>query len=413
MAQLLNHAQPGDVITAEDWNLVVDAINELLQAGQTSGIKINNVVPAGTALDAFKIGSLVQVVGQNFGFSIGQSKVIFEVGQTSVTVLRAQMLAGSFDERLMFMMPPIPGITPAGLTMSMKVDNGVASDNRTVFVMPVVISLIGDVFVSWRSDVAANPNPNPNPVVSTQQADFAFRFQSGTSIPATYDLTADIINSSVAVPAGLVNSIQFRENNTTITSKKIDMGKSETRDLIVRIPQIPVTFVAGTTFTLKVTATSGNVTGTEQRTFTVGQTVPQSDPNIQAIQLQPQIFNVTTGNNETDPANGRLDGSTIKLKTGRQMVIGFNVKLTQNGVYQVTIQPKQGTTLTGWGPALIDTLTTINVPSNNDQTTRLLQFGVLTATAQTPSATGTVIFKIKRDGATVEFNKEFGVELLP
>ena len=83
MAQLLNHAQPGDVITAEDWNLVVDAINELLQAGQTSGIKINNVIPAASALDPLKIGSLVQVVGQNFGFSIGQSKVIFEAGQTS------------------------------------------------------------------------------------------------------------------------------------------------------------------------------------------------------------------------------------------------------------------------------------------------------------------------------------------
>ncbi|HET6972570.1 MAG TPA: hypothetical protein VFH96_01025 [Pyrinomonadaceae bacterium] len=411
MAQLLNHAQPGDVITADDWNLVVDAINELLQAGQTSGIKIDNVVPAGSALDPFKIGSLVQVVGQNFGFSIGQSKVIFEAGGTSVTVLRAQMLGGSFDERLMFMMPPIPGITPAGLAMTMKVDNGVASDNRSVFVMPVVISLIGDIFVGFRADV--NPNPSPNPVVSTQQADFAFRLQSGTNIPASYDLSADIINSSVAVPASLVSSIQFRENNATITSKKIDMGKSEIRDITVRIPQIPVTFIAGTSFTLKLTATSGSVTGTDQRSITVGTALPVPDPKIEVIQLQPQIFNVQTGNNEVDPANGRLEGSTIKLKTGRQMVIGFNVKLTQNGVYQVTIQPRQGTTLTGWGPALVDTQTTITVPTNNDQTTRLLQFGVTTSTVQTPSPTGTVIFKIKRDTATVEFNKEFGVELLP
>ena len=191
------------------------------------------------------------------------------------------------------------------------------------------------------------------------------------------------------------------------------MGKSEIRDITVRIPQIPVTFIAGTTFTLKVTATSGSVTGTDQRSITVGTALPQPDPKIEAIQLQPQIFNVQTGNNEVDPANGRLDGSTIKLKTGRQMVIGFNVKLTQNGVYQVTIQPRQGTTLTGWGPALVDTQTTINVPNNNDQTTRLLQFGVTTSTVQTPSPTGTVIFKIKRDTASVEFNKEFGVELLP
>src|SRR5678816_3705143 len=81
MAQLLNHAQPGDVITAEDWNLVVDAINELLQAGQTSGIKINNLIPAATALDPLKIGSLVQVVGQNFGFSIGQSLSLIHISE--------------------------------------------------------------------------------------------------------------------------------------------------------------------------------------------------------------------------------------------------------------------------------------------------------------------------------------------
>ena len=409
MAQLLIHAQPGDVITAEDWNLVVDAINELLQAGQTTGIKVNAVIPGGTALDPLKIGSLVQVVGQNFGFSIGQSKVIFEAGQTNVTVLRASMLTGSFDERLMFIMPPIPGITPAGLTMTMRVDNGIASDNRSVFVMPVVISLIGDIFVGSRADVV--PNPNPNPIVSTQPASFAYRLQSGTNIPATFDLSAEILNSSVPVPAGLVGSIEFRENNSVITSKKIEMGKSEIRDITVRIPQVPLQFGAGTTFTLKVTATSGNVTGSDQRSFTVGATVPQADPAIQVIQLQPQIFIVANGNIESDPANGRLDGSTIKLKTGRQMVIPVNVKLTQPGKYQVTIQAKQGTPLTGWGPALVDTATTVDVVTP-DTSFRLWQFGVTTSTVQPPTPTGTVVFRIKRDGANVEFNKEFGVELL-
>ena len=77
MAQLLNHAQPGDVITAEDWNLVVDAINELLQSGQTTGIKLQASLPAGTDLDPIRIGLLTQITGQNFGFAIGQSKVKF------------------------------------------------------------------------------------------------------------------------------------------------------------------------------------------------------------------------------------------------------------------------------------------------------------------------------------------------
>jgi hypothetical protein len=409
MAQLLNRAQPGDVITAEDWNLVVDAINQLLQAGQTSGIKVNAVLPAGNALDPLKIGSLVQVVGQNFGFSIGQSKVIFEAGAINVTVPRVAMLTGSFDERLMFLMPPIPGITAAGMTMTMRVDNGLASDSRTVLVMPVVVTLTGDVFVGWRADVT--PNPNPNPIASSQPAAFAFRLQSGINIPASFDLSADIINASAPIPAGLVSSIEFRENNAVIASKRIDMGKSETRDITVRIPQIPATF-ASQTFTLKVTATSGPVSGTEQRTITVGATVPQLDPKIEVIQLSPQMFDITTGNFETNPNNARLDGATIKLKQGRQMVIPFNVKLTQNGVYQVTIQPKAGTTLTGWTPQLIDTQATINVPQNNDQTSRLLQFGVTTSTVNLPTAAGTIIFRIKRDGAAVDWTKEFGVELL-
>src|SRR5437899_36502 len=102
MAQLLHHAQPGDVITAEDWNLVVDTINELLQSGQAQGIKIAAMLPAGSVDQPLKIGALVQITGQGFGFSIGQSKVIFEAGSLKVTVLRTSMLVGSSDERLLF-----------------------------------------------------------------------------------------------------------------------------------------------------------------------------------------------------------------------------------------------------------------------------------------------------------------------
>jgi hypothetical protein len=307
------------------------------------------------------------------------------------------------------MMPPIPNITPNGLTMTMRVENGIAADSRTVFVMPVVISLTGDMFVNWRADVA--PNPNPNPIAALQPVSFAYRLQSGINIPASFDLTADIINASAPVPAGLVNSIEFRDaNNAVISNRQVEMGKSDTRNIIVRIPQIPAAF-ASQNFTLKVTAFSGKVTGTEQRTFTVGAQVPQIDTKIEVIQLLPQIFD-QIGNFEVEASNGRLEGSTIKLKTGRQMIIPFNVKLTQNGIYQVTIQPKPGTTMQGWGPQLVDTLATVQVPQNNDQTVRLMQIAVTASTSTPPTPTGTLIFRIKRDNAAVEWFKEFGVELL-
>ena len=66
-------------------------------------------------------------------------KDLFDVaGQTTrvgIDVLRADMLTGSFDERLLFMMPPVPGMTNAGMNMTMRVSNGIADD-----IVPVSVS---------------------------------------------------------------------------------------------------------------------------------------------------------------------------------------------------------------------------------------------------------------------------------
>jgi hypothetical protein len=420
MAQLLNHAQPGDVITAEDWNLVVDAINELLQSGQQSGIKIAATLPPGTAIDPFRIGTIVQITGQNFGFSIGQSKVTFESGNTSVSVFRAQMLTGSFDERLLFMMPPVSGLTPSGMQMTMRVSNGVAEDTRSVFVMPVVIDLTGDMFVTFRADFVPNPQPNPLESGVGKAAEFRYRLQTGINQPATFALSADILNASVPVPAGLVSSIEFRDDaNTVISSRQVEMGKNETRNITVRIPEIPTAFAAAT-FTLKVTAASGTVIGTDQRTVTVGAAVTPSDPNIEANQTSFSLIDMGTGNPETPNAqNGILDGTVIKLKVGKRGVVNFSTKLTKAGTYDITMLPKAGATLTNWAPEMtpdsvgtrVDaTRVTVTVASDNDQTLRTEKFRVTPTAGATP--TGTIVFKIKRQGSASEFSKEYGVQLL-
>lgn len=409
MAQLINRAQPGDVITAELWNLVVDAVNELLQSGQTTGIKVAATLPVGTAVDPIRIGTLLQITGQNFGFSIGQSKVIFESQTGKITIPRESMLNGSSDDRLLLLVPAIPGITNEGITMTLRVDNGVADDSRTVFVMPVVINLTGDMFVNWRADVS--PNPNPNPMQQSAAAAFAYRLQTGINLPATFDLSAEILNASVAVPAGLIGSIEFRdEGNNLIQNKRVEMGKSDTRNISVRIPAIPPTF-AGQTFTLKVTASAGSVVGTDSRTFTVGTPVPPADPNIEALQTGFVVLDEASGQPDINPANGTLDGSTIKLKVGKRIVVAFNVKLKQQGTYDVTFLPKQGTTLNNWAPQLVNTLTPITVAADNDPTSRLMQIGVTPSAGAT--ASGTVVFRIKRQTAVSDFSKEFTVQLLP
>ena len=423
MAELLKKAQPGDIITAEEWNLVIDAINELLQSGQQSGINIAALLPPGTVIDPIRIGTILQITGQNFGFSIGQSKVIFESGATSVTVLRAQMLTGSFDERLLFMMPPVPGMTPSGMQMTMRVSNGIAEDTRSVFVMPVVIDLSGDMFVTFRADVVPNPQPNPLEAGVGKFAEFRYRLQTGINLPATFALSAEILNSSVPVPAGLVNSIEFRDDsNNVITSKQIEMGKNEGRNITVRIPEIP-TALATATFTLKVTVASGSVIGTDQRSVTVGTPVTPPDPNIEANQTSFTLLDMTQGGVPATPnaSTGILDGTTIKLKVGFRGVINFSTRFTKAGTYDITMLPKQGTTLTNWAPEMTPdsvgtrspdgTKVTITVASENDQTLRTEKFRVTPTAGATP--TGTIVFRIKRQGAPSDFSKEYGVQLLP
>lgn len=407
MAQLLNRVQPGDVITAEMWNLLVDAVNELLQAGQTSGIQIAAMQPAGTQGEPIRISTLLQITGQNFGYAIGQASVTFRGPSGDAVVTRNNMLTGSSDSRLLLIVPAIPGLPATGGTLQIEVHNGVAGDVRTVFVMPLTVTLQGDVFVNWHSGIT--PNPNPNPLQAGQPAEFHYQLQTGINMPATFDLSANIPSATTTIPTGLVSSIEFQQNGTPINDRRIQMGKTETRNIVVRIPQIPNNF-ASQTFTLLVGTSSGNVTGSVTRSFTVGQIVAPTDPNIQAQQTGAVVLNVATGNIETDPAVGRLEGSTIRLRAGRQMIVQFNVRLTQQGTYDLTPEPLAGTTLNGWVLELVNTPTPIPVATDNDQTLHLVQFG---ATASAGAGAGAMVFRIQRRGATNHWFTQFGLELLP
>jgi hypothetical protein len=419
MAQRLNRVERGDIITADMWNVIVDAVNELLESSQTSGIKITALMPAGTNSEPLRIGTLVQIVGQSFGYSVGQASVSFEGGFGSVNVPYPQLLLGSSDTRLTFLMPPIPGLTQTGTTVSMRVSNGVADDVRSVFVMPIVVSLQGDMFVNWRATVpiGAVSNPNPNPLQTGQAATFAYQLQSATNLPATYMLSADILNASVPVPSNLVDSIRFLDQSpiaggnfgpgSDIPNKSVQLGKGETRNIYIRIPSLPAGF-ANATFTLRVTASStgtvGNVTGSDARTFTVGTIVTPPDPNIELQETGHLVLNSTTG--DIDDSLGQLVGSTIQLKRGGQMVIQLNAHYKQSGTYDIT---PPDLTQTGWTLVLLQTPTSQVINSNDE--THLLQFGV--TAGQNAIANSSMVLRIKRQGASSDQTKEYTLQLLP
>jgi hypothetical protein len=407
MAQLLNRVQRGDVITADMWNLVVDTINELLESGQTTGIKVTGIVPSGTSADPLRIGTVMQIVGQNFGFSIGQASVTFEWTKGKVVVPREKMLIGSADDRLLLIVPPTALLPQEGATMTMRVDNGVAHDTRSVFVMPIAFDLDGDMFVNWRADV--RPNPNPNPLQPKQPAEFAFELKTGITMPATFDLSADILDATTALPPTLVKSIQFIDarDGSALKNKSIEMGKTETRNIIVRIPLIPDIF-ADQSFKLSVSASAGKVSGTDARSFTVGKEVAQIDPNIHPDQTGAILLD-ENNNEDPNPQSGSFDGTTIKLRAGKQLIVMYNIKLDRKGDYDVSLQSKEGTTLKGWGPFTNPKL--ISVAIDKDPVLKNAQFSV-SVTSGSASPSGTVVFRIKRQGETQEWSKEFDVQLL-
>lgn len=404
MAQRLNHVQPGDVITAEMWNLAVDTINEVLEAGQTSGIQIAALSPTGTTADPLRIGQLLQITGQNFGYWIGQSRVTFRGGPSGdINVLRENMLNGSSDTRLLLIVPPIPNIPQAGMSMTLEVSNGVATDTRTAFVVPVVIPLMGDMFVTWRAIIL---NPSPNPLQSQQSAVFALQLQTGINMPATFNLSADIPNATVEIPPGLVSTIEFlNENNNIIVGNRVEMGITEVRNIFARIPQIPAS-LADESFTLQVSATAGNVAGTFTRSFNVGTTIPPTDPSIQVLQTGWMVLD-QNGDLVTNLDQGRLEGSKILLQENLQMIVMFDLTLTKGDPYDLMIMPQVGTTLTGWDLQLANTPTPIPGPESG----RLVQISVQPATGA--SAKGSIVFRIRRQGETMEWFQEFEVELLP
>jgi hypothetical protein len=86
------------------------------------------------------------------------------------------------------------------------------------------------------------------------------------------------------------------------------MGTNDTRNITVRIPQIPPSFA--TSLYAAGDCAAGAVVGTDARPFTVGTPVIPPDPDIDVNQTGFLVIDTGTGNPDQS-ANGRLEGNTI------------------------------------------------------------------------------------------------------
>ncbi|MEH6413433.1 IPT/TIG domain-containing protein [Pseudomonas sp. CGJS7] len=378
MTSPLLRVNPGDIISATAWNGIVDSLNEALlriQALESSapgtGLAITQLVPAGP----YRIGDTLQIIGQNFQFAAGAARVFLNATQV------LNLLPGSNDSQLRFVIPNIPGVLEAGTTVDLTVFNQSQSVTRQVILRPQQNPLQGNIGIEWLS-VA------PTTVVAGQPVSFTYRITSGTNNLATWALNAVVDAANAAAWNAQLRLLDGQGNE--LSGKQITLAPGQQATVQVQIPSVPAV-VNGTTFGMTLSANAATITGTSGiRQFVVGTPTPPPD---QSIHL------------EVDAAAslGALNGTTLTVPGGQNRRLVFTATFTVAGVYTITRSVLGAAT--GWSVNLDDgTIDTIQINPGDlisGSTARPLSYRVAATASATVNAQ--VQIKLQRQGNTAAY----------
>ena len=367
MASTLSQAKPGDLITASDWNALVDAVNSAmiriaaLEAGSQpgTGLAITQLVPDGP----YRVGDTLQIIGRNFQFSIGATRVFFNATQV------LSLLPTSTDSRLEFVIPTVPGVTEAGTTVDLVVLNQGESVSRQVVLLPRQTPLQGNVTVEYV-------NVTPTTILPDQPATFGYRIRSGTNNRATWSIAPRV---SVAAGGAAWNSQLGVLDDTggVIASRQITLDPGEERNFSVRIGTVPAG-TNGVQFGLVVNAQADGISGSSGiRQFTVGTADVPPDASI-TLALQPAASSA-----------GALVGSTLTVPGGASRTLAIAATFTVAGTYTLTRNVLGGAT--GWTATPISGTPNSYSISSADlaasgQAQRLMRFSVAATAGATQNA---------------------------
>jgi hypothetical protein len=275
MAQIIDKVQPGDLITAQFINRIVDEINALqakvagLEAVGPAGGKvyITEILPHSPSP---RVNQVMHIVGQNFGFLIGATEVMLDHD-----VRVDKFLPNSNDQNLIFKIPVIQNLPPKGRPVNVRVSNVKHYAEEVVTILPAELKLEGGVDVLFKSANPVTITPN-NPVT------FEFNLKSRASLAADFTITTEI--TGIANPSPWEDQIEVLNNfKIKAPDNRIPLNVNETKTFFVRIPAVPPN-TNGVKFGLKVTASSGTVSGFDiPANFVVGQAVVPPDPDTNLI----------------------------------------------------------------------------------------------------------------------------------
>lgn len=322
----LKTVMPGDLITADQWNLMISTLLSLigrvdvLEASAPAGDEpiITEILPLGD----IEMGSEIKIIGKNFGLA--------SLATVTIKGVLQDIKEGSTDSLLLLDVTGIINLPGDGIvTLIVSNEQGVAS--RNVKVVPAEVKVLtADLLVAA---------PVPPLVALASPGDYVFNFplHAETSVAASYTLTPSV---TPAVSSAGWNAIMVnQEGNPAPTEIEIPKSPSTSpanMDLRVKVT-VPAGVPADTNFQVGVDITSKTDpprTGTRFANFKTGAVATPSNPDIQ-ITLD-EVFPASAG---TDA------GLNIKPDTTKKVTATFKVTV-QSSAQHTVITP-----ITVEGPA--------------------------------------------------------------
>jgi hypothetical protein len=302
---------PGDVITATQWNSVLDALEDIYsQIGDSTsqtGVAITGFLPPGPV----QVGDALTILGRNFEFSIGAQRIFF--GNVQINAFQP----GSNDTQLKVLVPTIPGLPDNGQPVTVTAFNRTSNDQRTITVTPIPVPLSGFVDVM----------PGTTGVVPTGggPAEYQFTLTSRMNKTATVAITS-ILDVGWSTQA-------LDQNHVALPAGQLQLVPFQPATIFVRVTG-PANVALSTPFTLTVNVDAGGANRGSSGPIAHAVGVPDvaQDPNIVIQQA-------------SSPA---LQGGIVVVAAGSFATLSVPVTFLATGGVNYTVSVSPVGTVAGW-----------------------------------------------------------------
>jgi hypothetical protein len=314
----LESVQPGDLITADFMNGLIDELTKLkgrvaILEGQTGpepptdGPVLTRREPVGDV----RVGRLLALIGNNFA---PVEKASVHLG--NVTIESNAFTPDSNNTRLAFQVPAQFPTLPLSTKVDVETPQG-RSGSLAVKVLEAEVTQGGKVFID-------DQNTGLPKIEAGKTYTLTWKVRSETLQPATYDF--ELVFTGVD-PASLLP--EWEKAALSTTQEKISAGSPVIVTAEVAVP----TGAKAASIGLRATSTSGQITNTSSAvTLTVGTKPDESDIRMQLfVEAQPPLDEAGTAPNPVQKVDG-----TIEVDFGATGLINIKVQPTQAGRYRFT-----------------------------------------------------------------------------